>query len=1003
MAISAINLLLDEALPEGLRDPHRIYDAKGVNALMSEVAKRHPELYPKLTKLLGDVGRKQAWRRGETFRMHDFNPVADRNALWQELDARESEVAGIEDPKTRAEARGDLYEEMSSRLQKETNTAALAAKNNIAMSVLSGARGKEAQLRDLIASPGFFPDGKGGVVPGFVRNSYAEGLRPYEFLSSSFSSRAAITESKKATAKGGFLAKTLARAMATEYVSAPDCGTSNGIDLPTDEKDIRGRILQRETAGYPAGTVIDRKVMSRLQQEKLDTVIVRSPLSCNAEHGVCGKCFGVKANGRFPKVGEHVGITASNALGEPMAQSALCLSVGTEVLMADFSTRKIELLAPGDWVMGADKEGNTFPVLVTALHDQGVQTCHSYGFAVGSTTQRLYLTATPAHKILANKKSSSAHLRKKYNGAYGYGGPDNYRAAIMPVGYPNKQFAAVLPASCRVEGLHEPLALMIGIFLGDGCRSPESGCPSPVFSCAEADLLEDLNTFLLPHDLACKKCKRSHDHNVTTPRLLGKRRARTNPLKTLLKKLECLHKYAHEKCIPAAVWGWDNESVAELIKGYLAADGSVYRHKAGNVGVGFGSVSRPLLEGVKLLLARRFGIYGGTINPGTKAGTNGYTHDAWTFVVSREDQVKKFAETFQNIPGRKGGLLRAYLAELPVRSARHPEPFVRALRKTAELVGPTQCYDITVEHEDHLFVLANGLIVSNSMKHVTSGKGKAREYSGLDFINQFVESPEEFKEKAAVSPVNGHVDAIRPAPQGGNYVVVGAHEVYVPLDREVTAKVGDALEAGDQLSDGLLDVEDVLAHRGLGEARRYWSDRMGAMAAASGAAMDRRLFETLAKSVVDHVELDDPEEEGFLPDDKVRYSRWLHRRNLPATPVETKLREATGKYLEQPALHYTVGTKLTPRMLDHLDKNGIPKVYVSDKEPSFRPTFVRLQQVAATDDDWLASLGGSYLGANLGQGVMRAQDTNILENIHPVPRLAVGVGYGDKLEETGKF
>lgn len=613
MAISAINLLLDEALPEGLRDPHRIYDAKGVNALMSEVAKRHPELYPKLTKLLGDVGRKQAWRRGETFRMHDFNPVADRNALWQELDARESEVAGIEDPKTRAEARGDLYEEMSSRLQKETNTAALAAKNNIAMSVLSGARGKEAQLRDLIASPGFFPDGKGGVVPGFVRNSYAEGLRPYEFLSSSFSSRAAITESKKATAKGGFLAKTLARAMATEYVSAPDCGTSNGIDLPTDEKDIRGRILQRETAGYPAGTVIDRKVMSRLQQEKLDTVIVRSPLSCNAEHGVCGKCFGVKANGRFPKVGEHVGITASNALGEPMAQSAL------------------------------------------------------------------------------------------------------------------------------------------------------------------------------------------------------------------------------------------------------------------------------------------------------------------------------------------------------------------------------------------------------SMKHLVSGKGKAREYSGLDFINQFVESPEEFKEKAAVSPVNGHVDAIRPAPQGGNYVVVGAHEVYVPLDREVTAKVGDALEAGDQLSDGLLDVEDVLAHRGLGEARRYWSDRMGAMAAASGAAMDRRLFETLAKSVVDHVELDDPEEEGFLPDDKVRYSRWLHRRNLPATPVETKLREATGKYLEQPALHYTVGTKLTPRMLDHLDKNGIPKVYVSDKEPSFRPTFVRLQQVAATDDDWLASLGGSYLGANLGQGVMRAQDTNILENIHPVPRLAVGVGYGDKLEETGKF
>jgi len=612
MTISAVNLVIDAVLPEELRDPHRVYDAKGTSALMTEVARKYPELYPKLTKLLGDVGRKQAWRRGETFRLHDFAPVMDRNPFWAELDVLERKAAAIEDPDQRNEALAEVYSTLSQTLQRESNTAALARRNNIALTVLTGARGKEGQLRDLLTSPGFYPDAKGRVVPGFVRNSFAEGLRPYEYLSGSFAGRDSVTASKRATAKGGFLAKTLARAMAAESVSELDCGTSNGLDLTTDEKDIRGRVLQKPVAGFDAGTVIDRKVMQKLKSSKVDTLVVRSPITCEAGRGVCSKCFGVTAEGRFPKIGEHVGIRASNAIGEPLAQQAL------------------------------------------------------------------------------------------------------------------------------------------------------------------------------------------------------------------------------------------------------------------------------------------------------------------------------------------------------------------------------------------------------SMKHLVSGKGKAREYSGLDFINQFVESPEEFKERAAVAPASGHVEEIKDAPQGGSLIRIGGKDVYVPIDREVTVSVGDSLEAGDPMSDGLVDVEDVLNHRGLGSARRYWAERLGRIAGASGAGMDARNFEMLAKGVVDHIELDDPVEEGFLPDDRVRYSRWMKRRQIgPVSRLKTK--DAVSKVLEQPALHYTVGTKLTPRMVERLEKTGYNDVFVSDKDPGFKPLFIRLQQVAATDDDWLASLGGSYLGAQIEQGVTRAQDTNIESNPNPAPRLAVGTGYGDRLETTGEY
>lgn len=749
--ISAVNILIDALLPEDLRDSTRLYDKKGLDKLMTEIARTRPELYAPIAKQLGDVGRHQAYFRGETFTLNDFKPVHDRQQMFDELDAREREIDLNPDPDARRQGKGELYGEMSDRVSKETNSAALARRNNIALTVLTGARGKEAQLRDLISTPGFYPDAVGRPIPWFIRNSFAEGLRPADYLAGSYGARSSVVSSKIATAKGGFLAKTLSRAAATHLISATDCGTSNGIDLPLDEPDIRGRVLQRGESGYPAGTVIDRRVLARLKADKVPEVIVRSPLTCGAEHGLCSKCFGVKAEGQFPKIGEHVGITSANALGEP-----LCLWEGTEVRMADESVKKICEIAIGDTVWGSDLEGRLTPVPVLNVFNNGPRDCYITSIKV-DVGQVAELISTSEHKVLC-------------------------------------------------AGVNEPNYI---------------------------DVIRNASYLQMP----------------------------------------------------------DDES------------GAVY---------------------------------------------------------------------------------------------------------SREYVGMLDTWDIEVDNDTHLFALANGLIVSNtqsalSMKHVTSGKGQKKEFSGLDYINQFMESPEEFKDRAAVSTVAGTVDSIEPAAQGGNYVVVAGERHYVPLDREITAEVGEQLEAGDSLTDGLVDVEDILRHKGLGEARRYWAERMAEMGKASAAGMDRRLFEVLARANVDHVQLADPQEEGFLPDDITRYSTYLHRRQLPDKIQAFAPKDAVGQYLEQPVLHHTVGTRITPRMADSIASKGFEKIFASDQEPSFTPQFVRLQQVAATSDDWLASLGGSYLGNQLQQGITRAQDTNIESNIHPVPRLAVGVGYADNLEQTGKF
>lgn len=749
--VSAANILIDSLLPEALRDERRVYDKKGMDGLMTAIAQNHPELYSGIAQKLADIGRHQAYFRGETFTLDDFKPVHDRQPEFDQLDQKEAEIRQrVTDPDERRAELSSLYGDTSARISRETNTQALGRRNNIALTVLTGARGKEAQLRDLISTPGFYSDGKGRPIPWYIRHSFAEGMRPADFLAGTYAARESVTGSKKATAQGGFMAKTLSRAAATHIITADDCGTANGIDLPIDEPDIRGRVLQRPEAGLPAGTVLDRTNLARLKAAKVKEVIVRSPITCGAEHGMCSKCFGVKAEGRFPKLGEHVGITAANAYGEPLTQAALCMYSDTWVRMADGSMRMIKDILPGEYVLGSDMWGNTKPTLVVNVFHNGVRDCYITFFSDGEEDQEIISTAE--HKVLT-----------------------------------------------------------------------------------------------------------TDEHNVT----------------------------------------WIDE-IAEA-----------------------------------------------------------------RYLILQD--------------GRRGTIVEV------------------------DHVGELDTWDIEVDNPDHLFVLANGAIVSNSMKHVTSGKGAKKEFSGLDYINQFMESPEEFKDRATVATAPGTLESITPAPQGGSYAVVGGERHYIPLEREITAAVGDQLEAGDSLTDGLIDVEDILTHKGLGAARRYWSDRMAEMGKASAAGMDRRLFEVLARAAVDHVQLDDPTEEGFLPDDVTRYSSYLHKRQLPDKVQTFAPREAVGQWLEQPALHHTIGTKITPKVAEYLESKGVDRIFASNVEPTFRPQFVRLQQVASTSDDWLASLGGSYLGNQLQQGITRAQDTNIESNIHPVPRLAVGVGYAEDIERTGKF
>lgn len=289
-------------------------------------------------------------------------------------------------------------------------------------------------------------------------------------------------------------------------------------------------------------------------------------------------------------------------------------------------------------------------------------------------------------------------------------------------------------------------------------------------------------------------------------------------------------------------------------------------------------------------------------------------------------------------------------------------------------------------------------------KHTAGMSSSKRSYAGLEYLQQFTQSPEAFKDRAAVAEKDGIVESVEEAPQGGLYVVVDGEKHYVPAGHEAIVKEGDTVEAGDQLSEGLMDAEDVVRLKGIGEGRRYYAERLNQLLADSGAATDKRNTEVLARAAIRHVRINDIEGLGdYLPDDVADYNAVQTSYKLPETARLMRAKEAIGKYLQAPVMHYSIGTRITPNVAKTLQENEYTDVYADDKQPQFEPEMVRLRTASHTTKDWLASMGTSYLGKQLNESATQGDDTNILENDDFRPRLAVGVGFGSNVRETGKF
>jgi DNA-directed RNA polymerase subunit beta' len=202
----------------------------------------------------------------------------------------------------------------------------------------SGARGSQAQIRQLAGMRGLMAKPDGSIIETPITANFREGLNVLQYFISTHGARKGLADTALKTANSGYLTRRLVDVSQDVVVTAEDCGTDQGLVMvPVVEggdvlEALRDRVLGRVTLRdvykpgsddviLPGGTMIDEKVADLLERNSVDEVWVRSPITCELPFGVCGKCYGRDlARGHLVNIGESVGVIAAQSIGEPGTQ-----------------------------------------------------------------------------------------------------------------------------------------------------------------------------------------------------------------------------------------------------------------------------------------------------------------------------------------------------------------------------------------------------------------------------------------------------------------------------------------------------------------------------------------------------------------------------------------------------------------------------------------------------------------------------------------------------------
>lgn len=236
------------------------------------------------------------------------------------------------------------WEDCTNKVSNELTSNFDGAHNPIHMMVDSGARGSIAQLRQLAGMRGLIANTAGKTIEVPIKANYREGLNILEYFISSRGARKGLADTALRTADSGYLTRRLVDVSQDVIIHDDDCGCSEGIEVSRimdgnrELESLKERLIGRylaEPVVVDGEVIMDTNKMitdedaDRICDAGVETVKIRSLITCKSRHGVCRKCYGANLATNEPvQVGEAVGIIAAQSIGEP----------GTQLTMRTFHT-----------------------------------------------------------------------------------------------------------------------------------------------------------------------------------------------------------------------------------------------------------------------------------------------------------------------------------------------------------------------------------------------------------------------------------------------------------------------------------------------------------------------------------------------------------------------------------------------------------------------------------------------------------------------------------------
>jgi DNA-directed RNA polymerase subunit beta' len=352
--------LLTEIQPTGL--PFELFNQtltkKAISNLINQSYRR---LGLKDTVIFADklmyTGYHFATRAGVTIGIEDMTIPAEKAGILKSaekevMDIQEQYANGLVTNGERYNKVVDIWSHTSDQVAKammqgiskdrvkdaEGNDVEQDSFNSIYIMADSGARGSAAQIRQLAGMRGLMAKPDGSIIETPITANFREGLDVLQYFISTHGARKGLADTALKTANSGYLTRRLVDVAQDMVVITEDCGTEAGLFMtPIIEggdvvEPLRDRVLGRVVAQdvlkpgtdevlAPAGTLLDEQWVDRLEENTVDEVLVRSPITCDTRYGVCASCYGRDlARGHLVNEGEAVGVIAAQSIGEPGTQ-----------------------------------------------------------------------------------------------------------------------------------------------------------------------------------------------------------------------------------------------------------------------------------------------------------------------------------------------------------------------------------------------------------------------------------------------------------------------------------------------------------------------------------------------------------------------------------------------------------------------------------------------------------------------------------------------------------